>query len=276
MSDESQVSPWRERFIGGLVMLIVSTVVGIILYHYQQKSPELVFQTYSPARFKKGATHISIYNAKAENRGSKEATDVKAFFELPPTCVIQDLKVEPLPKSIDYRILKPTGPNTRSVEFPLLNPGDQISFYFHVEKGSPPDMKMEVRGKGTTGRRGAIGASPESRMPIWQAWLTGLLVATALLGAAMVFNWKMLLRDLREAMASREAMELRKRSERLATPGEATTEDPTHPRVGGPQAVQTGGKAESAQKAKTQPKRPAKTKTRERAKKSTRSRRKSG
>ena len=154
MSNDNGKIVWGQVFVSGLITAFLSLSVGIALYYYTNKSADLVYETYPPAEFTKQATQISIYNARLENAGSKEAEDVQVYFELPSSCNIQDIKVEPSLKSINYSISQSTIPNSREIHFPRLNQGESASFSILVDKGETAQLKLEVRGKGVTGHTG--------------------------------------------------------------------------------------------------------------------------
>ena len=126
MSDEKTRPAWSQIVITALITAFLSLAVGILLYHYTSKTGDLVSEVFPPAHFDKQTTRVSIYNAHLENAGRKEAEDVHVYFELPASCHIQDMKVEPSLKSIAYTIAEPQ-PHIRTVTFPLLNPGDKLT-----------------------------------------------------------------------------------------------------------------------------------------------------
>ncbi|MGA2094038.1 MAG: hypothetical protein ABSH16_11640 [Sedimentisphaerales bacterium] len=154
MPSENGKIVWGQIIPTSLITAFLSLSVGIALFYYTNKSADLVYQTYPPAEFTKQATQISIYNARVENAGSKEAEDVQVYFELPLSCNIQDIKVEPSLKSIIYSMSQSTVPNTREIRFPRLNQGESASFSILVDKGETSQLKLEVRGKGVTGHTG--------------------------------------------------------------------------------------------------------------------------
>ncbi|MDL1976279.1 MAG: hypothetical protein LWX55_16210, partial [Deltaproteobacteria bacterium] len=151
MADDKGRMAWGQIVITTLVTALLSLIVGIALYHYTSKSPDLVYEVFPPAHFTKQATQISIYNARVENEGSREAEDVQVYLELPSSCNIQDVKVDPSLKSISYTVSQASAKNTREVRFPRLNQGENSRFSVLVDKGEAAELKMEVRAKGVIG-----------------------------------------------------------------------------------------------------------------------------
>jgi len=177
MSDEKTRPAWSQIVITALITAFLSLAVGILLYHYTSKTGDLVSEVFPPAHFDKQTTRVSIYNAHLENAGRKEAEDVHVYFELPASCHIQDMKVEPSLKSIAYTIAEPQ-PHIRTVTFPLLNPGDKSRFSILVDQGEVGPIKVEVRGKGLTGHAG-----PADDRPTTMAILSVSTAFLALIGA---------------------------------------------------------------------------------------------
>jgi hypothetical protein len=151
MSDDTGRIEWGQVVITIFITAFLSLVVGIVLYHYTSKAPDLVYESFPPSDFTKQATQISIYNARVENAGNKEAEDVQVYLELPSSCNIQDMKVEPNLKSIEYTVLPPVVQNVREIRFPRLNQDESSTFSILVDKGEAAQLKIEVRGKGITG-----------------------------------------------------------------------------------------------------------------------------
>ncbi len=145
---------WGQIFIGCLITALFSLFVGIALYHYASKSPELLYEVFPPAHFTTQTTHISIYNARIENIGNKEAENVQVYFQLPSTSNIQDIKIEPSLKSISYNISEPSKSHYREIVFPLLNPKDDCRFSILVDQKEEASLNIEVRAKGLTGHTG--------------------------------------------------------------------------------------------------------------------------
>jgi len=143
-------------------------------------APELLYESFPPADFTKQATQVSIYNARVENAGNKEAEDVQVYLELPLSCNIQDMKVEPSLKSITYSMPKPASSNAREIHFPRLNQGESSTFSILVDKGETAQLKIEVRGKGVTGHAGRKGRPTPVISDIMQ------LISTLFMGMAVI------------------------------------------------------------------------------------------
>jgi len=151
MLDNKGNIAWGQVVISALFTALLSFIVGILLFHYTSKSPDLVYEVSSPAYFTKQATQISIYSARVENVGSKEADDVQVYLELPSSSNIQDLKVEPSLTNIAHTVVQTNTSNTREIRVPSLNQGESFRFLLLVDKGEAAQLKIEVRGKGVTG-----------------------------------------------------------------------------------------------------------------------------
>ena len=166
---------WGQNFVVAF-LAIFATIFAV---RYTDKAPELVYETFPPAQFATQETQISIYNARVENIGDKEAEDVQVYFELSPISIIQELKIEPSLSSIRFSVTKPSADNIREVIFPVLNHGESASFSVLVDKGQAVPLKMEVRGKGVSG---STNRSDDSRFGklgtmfiAWTALIAGIL-----------------------------------------------------------------------------------------------------
>mgnify|MGYP001566213568 CR=1 FL=1 len=186
MPNDTGKIAWGQIIIACLITAIFSFIVGIALYHYTSKSPDLVYEAFPPAEFTKQATQISIYNARVENAGSKEAEDIQIYFELPSSCNIQDIKVEPSLKSISYSMPQQTVPNAREIRFPILNQGESSTFSVLVDKGEAAQLKVEVRGKGVVGH---IGRKEKSNLvSLIMSLSAGLATSVLLFSTALVLR----------------------------------------------------------------------------------------
>src|SRR5258706_13235639 len=105
MLDNNRNIAWGQVAISALITALLSFIVGISLFHYTSKSPDLVYEVFPPAYFTKQATQVSIYSARVENVGSKEADDVQVYLELPSSANIQDLKAEPSLANIAHTVV---------------------------------------------------------------------------------------------------------------------------------------------------------------------------
>jgi hypothetical protein len=179
MSNDNGKIVWGQIIISSLITAFLSLAVGITHDYYTNKYADLVYETYPPAEFTKQATQISIYNARVENAGSKEAEDIQVYFELPSSCNIQDIKVETSLKSINYSLPQSTVPNAREIRFPRLNQGESATFSILVDKGETSQLKLELRGKGVTGHTGRKEGSIHSIslfVYLFSAFITIVLV----------------------------------------------------------------------------------------------------
>jgi disulfide bond formation protein DsbB len=181
MSNENGKIVWGQVIVSCVITAFLSFFVGIAHYYYTNKSADLVYQTYPPAEFTKQATQISIYNARVENAGNKEVEDVQVYFELPSSCNIQDMKVEPSLKSINYSMPQQTIPNVREIRFLRLNQGESASFSILVDKGETSQLKLEVRGKGVIGHTEPKKGSSRSNLSIVYIFLVFTMIVLTIL-----------------------------------------------------------------------------------------------
>ena len=151
MSNGGSIIAWGQTLMGGLIGMFFTVVAGIILYQYQTKSADLVYETFPPTGFTSKANQLTIYNIRVENIGDQEAEDVQVRFELSSSTVIQDLQVEPKLKSISYNVSSPTQANIKEITFSTLNPGESSSFSILSDKGKDDPLKIEVRARGIVG-----------------------------------------------------------------------------------------------------------------------------
>jgi hypothetical protein len=149
-----------------------------IYYHYTQMSPDLVYETFPPALFPRDAQPIAIHSARLENAGNKEAEEVQVYFELPASCAIQEIKVEPSPKSIPYSVGPSINENSKQLTIPLLNPGEKVCINFLVQQANTVDMAIQVRGKGQSGHPKAIQRDGLSPWIIVLGVIVGAVIAT--------------------------------------------------------------------------------------------------
>jgi hypothetical protein len=198
MPNDSGKIVWGQVITSGLITAFLSLAVGIALYYYTNKSADLVYETYPPAEFTKQATQISIYNARVENAGSKEAEEVQVYFELPSSCNIQDIKVEPSLKGISCSMPQQTIPNAREIRFPILNQGESASFSILVDKGETAQLKLEVRGKGVTGHIRHKEQSNQVLSLISASFTITSLIVCAIALLAMLRDTRKLRKDLKK------------------------------------------------------------------------------
>jgi len=146
-----------KNFIGdiawgqNIVTALLAVLGTIIVIHYTDKAPNLVYEAFPPAQFATQETQISIYNARVENIGDREAEDVQVRFELLPSANIQELKVELSLANIQYSIAETESSNIRDIYFPILNHGESASFSVLADKGQADPIGMVVRGRGVIG-----------------------------------------------------------------------------------------------------------------------------
>jgi len=151
MTNSNHNIAWGQVILSALVTALLSLVGAIAFYHYTKTAPDLVYEVFPPAHFTTQETQISIYSARVENAGNKEAEDVQVYFEFPSSANIQDMKIEPNLTSIGYTVSQPEIANNREISFPRLNQQENVRFLILVDKGEAAQLKVEVRGKGVTG-----------------------------------------------------------------------------------------------------------------------------
>lgn len=222
MPEEKQGLALGQIILTALITALLSLAVGILLYHYKSKTADLVYEVFPPAHFEKQTTRTSIYNARVENAGSKEAEDVQVYFELPASCHIQDIKVEPSMKSISYTSSSPN-PNIRAVKFPLLNPGDNSRFSVLVDQGEIAPIKVEVRGKGLTGRTGPSESRTEF-LSILSISSAILAVIGVLIGITSTLFAKFRSEHQISEIVSSQKMRMDKEIQFIRTQGKQTTD----------------------------------------------------
>ena len=160
-----------------LVVAVLAVFGTIAVFLYTDKAPELVYEAFPPAQFTTQETQISIYNARVENAGDKEAEDVQVYFELSPNSIIQELKIEPSLSSIRYSVTESTVDHAREVVFPVLNHGESASFSVLVDKGQAAPINMEVRGKGVIGTTDRSDDSPFGKLGAVYMFVAGIAMA---------------------------------------------------------------------------------------------------
>jgi len=175
---------WGQIF-GTAILTGLCSIGSIIFFNYTNKTPELVYEQFPAANFVSGvANNVSIYNTRIENAGNKEAEEVQAYFELPITYLIQEVKIEPKFKSITYSEANTPGANIKKIFFPRLNPGDSVAFSILVNRSKnteeASELKLELRGKGITGH--AERRKTNSIEVIFSRFMTfGMLIVVGLL-----------------------------------------------------------------------------------------------
>ncbi|MFA5240502.1 MAG: hypothetical protein WC476_12455 [Phycisphaerae bacterium] len=155
MTDKKSKIVWTQIIITTMLMLFVSLVGGIILYHYTSKSPDLVYENFEVARFAGEQEQIGIYSAYLENIGDLEAEDVQITLDLPYKFhSIEDIEIKPSMKSISYEKAKTKDWTGYIVTIPRLNPNESCYFAIYLKLGTlevEPFLETQVRAKGITG-----------------------------------------------------------------------------------------------------------------------------
>jgi hypothetical protein len=178
MPDNGRGIAWGQITVSSLLAAALGVVGSIIVFHYTTKNPELVYETFPPTDFASQTTQLSIYNARVENVGDKEAEDVQVRFELSLPTAIDEFQVEPSLRSIFFDILPSVQPNVREIRFARLNPGESSRFSILSNKGQHSPLQIEVRARGITGHAERDQTSRD--WPIYLSALSAILTAAAL------------------------------------------------------------------------------------------------
>lgn len=169
---------WWKSIVIVILTSICFLIINFIYYQYTKKSPDLVYETFPPALFPRDTQPIAIHTARVENAGNKEAEEVQVYLELPAPCAIQDIKVQPSPKSIPYSVGPSTNANSKQLTIPLLNPGEKVCINLLVQQANTSDMAIQVRGKGQSGHPKAIQRDGLSAWIIVLGGIVGAVIAT--------------------------------------------------------------------------------------------------
>jgi hypothetical protein len=186
MANNGRGIAWGQIAVSGLFSAALGVISSINVFQYTTKTPELIYETFPPTDFSSQTTQLSIYNAKIENVGDKEAEDIQVRFELHAPATIDEFQVEPSLKSIVFNYSPGKQANVREVEFPRLNPGESSRFSILSSRGQDAPVEIEVRAKGITGR--AEREQTSGDRSTYLALLAGTLSASA--GAlALLLVW---------------------------------------------------------------------------------------
>lgn len=144
---------WTQIIVTALITAVFSIVVGIILFHYSSRTPELLYELFSPASFSNGSVQFGIYSSTLKNYGDKEAEDVQFLISLSKGTSFQDMKVEPTSPAISYSVNKKL-PASVEIFFPRLNPEEGAKFTLLLDNTATGIEDISVRGNGIIGKKG--------------------------------------------------------------------------------------------------------------------------
>lgn len=151
MAEENKKIEWAQVFIGALLTALLSIGVGIAIFHYTSKEPELAYTTFPISGFKTAQQSITIYNVQIENIGDKEAEDVQVSFTFPKSADVKDYNMDLSDKTINYSISDSNDMHNSIFKFPLLNPTENCKFSFLAENAEAGNIKVYLRGRGVIG-----------------------------------------------------------------------------------------------------------------------------
>ena len=186
MPNNERRATWGQLIVSHLFGAVLGVLGSIVVFQYTTQRPELIYETFPPTDFSSQTTQLSIYNARIQNVGDKEAEDVQVRFELLLPTAIDEFQVAPSLKSISFDVLPREQPNVREVKFARLNPGESSRFSILSSKGQDTPLEIEVRARGITGHAERTQASTD--WIIYLAALAGAL-GTVAFALASTLSW---------------------------------------------------------------------------------------
>lgn len=170
---------WTQIIVTALITAIFSIVVGIILFHYSNRTPDLLYEIFSPASFSNGSVQFGIYSSTLKNYGDKEAEDVQFLISLSKGTSFQDMKVEPTSPAISYSVNKKL-PESVEIFFPRLNPEEGAKFTMLLDKTETGIESISVRGNGINGKMGVPERSVTESIAVYAvSVIVGVITAFA-------------------------------------------------------------------------------------------------
>lgn len=151
MAEQRQKIVWAPVVISALITALLSLAVGIGIFHYTSKTPELTYTTFPVSGFRAPNKSLTIYNVQIENSGNKEAEDVQVSFTFPSGANVADYNLDPSAKTIKYSISDTNDLTNAVFNFPLLNPTESCKFSFLAENAKTGNVEVDLRGKGAIG-----------------------------------------------------------------------------------------------------------------------------
>lgn len=177
MAEQRQKIVWAPVLISALLTALLSLAVGIGIFHYTSKAPELNYTTFPVSGFRATNKSLTIYNVQIENSGNKEAEDVQVIFTFPSGANVTDYNLEPSAKTIKYSISDTNDMTNAVFNFPLLNPTESCKFSFLAENAKTGNVEVDLRGKGTIGEIHKI----KSERPLLTVIITTIVVMSLIL-----------------------------------------------------------------------------------------------
>lgn len=183
----------------GLVGAVLSLAVMVAYFHYTDEKPILYYEVFPGAAFQGQSEQVNITNARIENAGDSEATEVTVHFVFGDDAVITNHSVNPSALGVDYQLTDSTV-RSRGFRFPLINPAEGVRFSFLLEGPAAVEPSVDLRGRGITGSERS--PSTDEDLPILLQIAIVLTVFGALLSVISVL-WQVL-----KSKASRFGIEL--------------------------------------------------------------------
>ncbi len=190
MAEQRQKIVWAPVVISALLTALLSLAVGIGIFHYTSKAPELTYTTFPVSGFRAPNKSLTIYNVQIENSGNKEAEDVQVSFTFPSGANVADYNLEPSAKTIMYSISDTNDLTNAVFNFPLLNPTESCKFSFLAENAKNGNVEVDLRGKGAIGEiRKIKSESPVSiGFRYTSVAIATMIVITTMISSVFVFK----------------------------------------------------------------------------------------
>jgi hypothetical protein len=88
------MTPLR-KLIWALIGGVIAVLGSLAVYYLTIKSPDLLYEAFPPSHVATTSADVSIYNVRLDNRGNKEATEIRVYLALPTGSFIDDIQVTP-------------------------------------------------------------------------------------------------------------------------------------------------------------------------------------
>lgn len=144
---------WTQILFTALITAALSLLVSIAFFHYSSRTPELIYEQFSPSSFSNDTVQFGIYTSTLQNYGKKEAEDVQFLVQLTEGTTLQDMNIEATSPAINFNVNK-NSPTSIEIFFSRLNPQEGAKFTFLLDKTDTGIETISVRGRGITGTKG--------------------------------------------------------------------------------------------------------------------------
>lgn len=159
---------WKQLLLGGLLTGVVSLVVGVALYVYQNSGEKLVYSITESSPFESGRETMGIFSLKISNSGSKVLKNIRAVIEVDGKIKGSKIKADPTIKienkqsDTDFRL-----------DVVNLNPGEQVTIGLLTvaQNGTFGRPRISLRADGILGREESetLESATTSKLPITSA-----------------------------------------------------------------------------------------------------------